>query len=94
DLQGPQIGEPFQGHPNWVRSVAFSPDGERIVSGSDDGTLRLWHASPTAWFRIGCNRLRYHPLFRDPATEIPNDPELLESVVQARQACQTRVWDP
>ncbi|WP_017713833.1 AAA-like domain-containing protein [Prochlorothrix hollandica] len=94
DLQGQQIGEPFQGHTNWVLSVAFSPDGERIVSGSSDGTLRLWHASPTAWFRIGCNRLRYHPLFRDPATEIPNDPELLESVVQARQACQTRVWDP
>jgi WD40 repeat protein len=27
-----------------VNSVAFSPDGTRIVSGSDDATLRLWDA--------------------------------------------------
>jgi hypothetical protein len=28
-----------------VYSVAFSPDGTRIVSGSDDDTLRLWDAA-------------------------------------------------
>jgi tetratricopeptide (TPR) repeat protein len=32
----------FQGHQDSVYAVAFSPDGETIVSGSRDGTLRLW----------------------------------------------------
>ena len=42
---GQQIGEPLTGHTgSSVNSVAFSPDGSRIVSGSYDTTLRLWDA--------------------------------------------------
>ena len=29
-------------HSDWVRSVAFSPDGKTIVSGSYDQTLKVW----------------------------------------------------
>ncbi len=30
------------GHPGYVRSVAFSPDGKTALSGSDDNTATLW----------------------------------------------------
>ncbi|WP_054464996.1 TIR domain-containing protein [Planktothricoides sp. SR001] len=32
----------FKGHEDYVWSVAISPDGKIIVSGSGDGTIRLW----------------------------------------------------
>ena len=32
----------LRGHENWIRSVAFSPDAGRIVSGSMDDTVRVW----------------------------------------------------
>ena len=30
------------GHGGQVTSVAFSPDGKRIVSGSDDKLVKIW----------------------------------------------------
>ena len=30
------------GHSDFVRSVAYSPDGKHIVSGSDDRTVKVW----------------------------------------------------
>lgn len=34
----------FSGHNGEVRSVAISPDGQYILSGSNDGTVRIWNA--------------------------------------------------
>ena len=39
------------GHTDWVRSVAFSPDGTLLASGSDDRTIRLW--SPATGEPVG-----------------------------------------
>jgi WD40 repeat protein len=34
----------FRGHTGQVRSVAFSPDGTRVLTGSSDETAKLWDA--------------------------------------------------
>ena len=41
DRQGNLVSN-FVGHQDGVTSVAFSPDGSKIVSGSIDDTIRLW----------------------------------------------------
>ena len=35
-------------HSNSVSSVAFSPDGKTIVSGSTDKTIKVWDAGVSA----------------------------------------------
>jgi len=36
------MSEKTDAHSNWVYSVAFSPDGTKIVSGSLDKTIKVW----------------------------------------------------
>jgi WD40 repeat protein len=88
---GQPLGQLLQGHTDWVRSVAFSPDGKRLVSGSADKTLRLWNVSPESWLAIACNRLQDHPLLNQPET-LTNDPGFLQIAHRSRTVCQQRVW--
>ena len=35
----------LKGHSNWVDSVAYSPDGQTVASGSNDKTIKLWNVN-------------------------------------------------
>ncbi|KAF7363054.1 WD40 repeat-like protein [Mycena venus] len=50
------VPPPFEGHDNTIYSVAFSPDGERIVSGSADKTVRSVIFSPNGEWIISGSR--------------------------------------
>ncbi|MGC2221365.1 MAG: hypothetical protein WA624_02820 [Methylocella sp.] len=55
----------FKGHEGKVLSVAFSPDGARVLTGSVDNTARLWDTSAIpegGIFDIACARLPDHDL--------------------------------
>src|SRR5260221_223278 len=45
---GAAVGDPLNGHTDSVTSVAYSPDGRHIVSGSYDNTIRTWDAKTGA----------------------------------------------
>ncbi|MBR8834519.1 MAG: hypothetical protein DSM106950_10900 [Stigonema ocellatum SAG 48.90 = DSM 106950] len=79
----------FRGHQDEVTCVAVNPNGDLIASSSKDGTVRLWdthsHASGNweDYLQVACNRLRHHPILKNPETEMAK---------QACAICQKYVW--
>jgi WD40 repeat protein len=41
--QEPKLRDTLKGHTNHVWSVAFSPDGKTLASGSGDAKIKLWN---------------------------------------------------
>jgi WD40 repeat protein len=54
-IAGVPIGRPLTGHSEAVKSVAFSPDGQRLASGSEYDTIILWDVSFDSWQARACH---------------------------------------
>ena len=46
---GSPMGRPIKGHTKGINSIAISHDGKHIVSGGEDGALRLWDSQAFFW---------------------------------------------
>ena len=46
-MTGQLVGEPYRGHKDMVGCAAFSLDNRRIISSSDDKTVRIWDVLET-----------------------------------------------
>ena len=76
----------LQGHTDCINSVAFSPDGRYIVSGSDDRTIQVWDAQTGV--QIG-NSLQGHTYGVKSVAFSPDG----RQIVSDSDDSTIRVWD-
>ncbi|NRQ31916.1 hypothetical protein HII36_08695 [Nonomuraea sp. NN258] len=53
------LGLPVTGHNGAVNALVFGPRGDLLISGGQDGTIRLWQADPERAFTILCRSTRH-----------------------------------
>ncbi|MDQ3928338.1 MAG: WD40 repeat domain-containing protein [Chloroflexota bacterium] len=77
----------FVGHKGEVNSVAWTADGSRLASASDDGTVRLWNASA-----VGGDEVLRHPEEAGAVKGVAWSPDM-KHVVSGAAGGQVYIWD-
>jgi WD40 repeat protein len=75
----------FQGHQDFISSVAFAPDGKSIVTGSLDKTVKLWDLDLGHSLAAMCDHL-YDFASLSNAPNIPEEDRKLRQ--RAKTACE------
>ena len=83
---GVAVGNPLEGHTDYVLSVAYSSDGQRIISGSKDRTIRIWDAETGT--AVG-KPLEGHTGSIQSIVYSPND----QNIISASEDRTIRIWD-
>lgn len=69
-LKSGQTLKEFKGHTSFVNTAIFAPDGQRILSGSSDGTVKVRGVSPVASQR--CDYCRHPCGLQSPFLQVWN----------------------
>jgi hypothetical protein len=76
------------GHTAYVAAVAFSPDGNLLASGSEDGTIRFWNWQTGKLLRT----LKGHRFFVNSVAFSPDGKILVGGSGQSFESGEVRLW--
>jgi WD40 repeat protein len=79
----------FIGHNDFVRAIAFSSDGGRLLTGTHDGTVRLWDARRDGEIRDDIHLFRGHEGAVESLAFTPDG----RRIITASTDGTVRIWD-
>jgi len=92
---GAACGPGVTGHSDWVRSVAYSPDGKHIASGSRehkttlDSTVKIWDAATGECMTT----LTEHGIDVDSVAYSPDGKRIASAITSGSQGSMVKIWN-